>query len=90
MIEGTIVKAPLCLIRVHTPLELVHIDFTSVELMMELNKLLSMKNILVMTDHFMHYSLAVIMKDQMAKTMAKVLYGRFIMVFSVSAKLLSN
>ena len=31
MFEGVIPKAPLCPIRVHTPLELVHVDFTSVE-----------------------------------------------------------
>ena len=29
--EGVIPKAPLCPIRVHTPLELVHVDFTSIE-----------------------------------------------------------
>ena len=33
--EGVIPKAPLCPIRAHTPLELVHVDFTSVESMME-------------------------------------------------------
>ena len=73
--EGVIPKVPLCLIRAHVPLELVHMDFTSMELMMELNKSLSMKNVFVMMDHFMHYTLAVITKDQTAKTMAKVLYG---------------
>ena len=63
MFEGAIPKAPLCLIRAHAPLELVHVDFTSMELMMELNKPLSMKNVLVMMDHFMCYTLAIIMKD---------------------------
>ena len=88
--EGVIPKAPLCLIRAHAPLELVHVDFTSVESTMELNKLPSMKNVLVMMDHFTCYALAIIMKDQMAKTMVKVLYDRFIVVFGASAKLLSN
>ena len=78
--EGVIPKAPLCLIRAHIPLELVHVDFTSVESMMEFNKLPSMKNVLVMMDHFMHYALAIVMKDQMVKTVAKVLYERFIAV----------
>ena len=36
--EGVIPKAPLCPIRGHTPLELVHVDFTNVESTMELNK----------------------------------------------------
>ena len=83
--EGVIPKVPLCPIRAHGPLELVH-----VESMMELNKPLSMKNILVMMDHFTHYALAIITKDQMAKTMVKVLYERFIAVFGAPAKLLSD
>ena len=88
--EGVIPKAPLCLIRAHTPHELVHVDFTSVESTMELNKLPSIKNILVTMDHFMRYALAVVTKDQMAKTVAKVLNERFIVVFSMLTKLLSN
>ena len=88
--EGAIPKAPLCPIRAHTPLELVHVDSTSMESTMELNKPLSLKNILVITDHFTCYALAVVMKDQMAKTVAKVLYERFIAVFSIPVKLLSD
>ena len=88
--EGVIPKAPLCPIRTHAPLELVHVDFTSVESMMELNKPPSMKNVLVMVDHFTHYTLAIITKNQTAKTLVKVLYERFIVLFGVPAKLLSN
>ena len=50
--------------RVRTPLELVHVAFTSMESTMELNKLPSIKNVLVITDHFMHYAFAVMTKDQ--------------------------
>ena len=57
---------------------------------MELNKPPSVKNILVITDHFMHYALAVVTTDQMAKTVPNVLYERFIAVFAVPAKLLSD
>ena len=88
--KGAMPKAPLCPIRAHTSLELVHVDFTSMESTMELNKLPSVKNILVIMDHFMCYAFAVMMKDQMAKTIAKVLYERFIVVFSAPAKLLSD
>ena len=80
--EGVIPKAPLCPMRAHTPLELVHVVFTSVEP--------SIKNFLVIMDHFTRYALAVMTKDQTAKTIGKVLYGRFIMVFGVPAKLLSD
>ena len=88
--EGAVPKTPLCPIRTHAPLELVHVDFTSVESTMELNKPPSIKNILVIRDHFTRYALAVIMKDQTAKTIVKVFYKRFIMVFSMPAKLLSD
>ena len=57
---------------------------------MELNKPPSVKNVLVITNHFTHYTMAVITKDQMAKTVVKVLYERFIMVFGMPAKLLSE
>ena len=79
--EGVIPKAPLCPIKAHTPLELVHVDFTSVESTMELNKLPSIKNVLVIMDHFTCYALAGMAKDQTAKAIAKVLYERFIVVF---------
>ena len=48
------------------------------------------KNVLVMTDHFTRYALAVVTKDQTAKTVVKVFYECFIAVFRVPAKLLSD
>ena len=57
---------------------------------MELNKPTVVKNVLVMTNHFMRYALAVVMKDQMAKTVVKVFYECFIAVFRVPTKLLSD
>ena len=80
--EGAIPKAPLCPMRAHGPLELVHVDFTCVESTMELNKPPSIKKILVIMDHFTRYTLAVMTKDQMVKTVAKVLYERCIVVFT--------
>ena len=88
--EGEVPRAPLCLIWVYAPLELVHLNYTSIETTMELNKPLMVKNILVMMDHFTRYALAVVMKDQTAKTVTKVFYEYFIAVFGVSAKLLSD
>ena len=66
--EGAVVKAPLYPIKVYTPFELVHVDFTSIEMTMELNQPPSIKNVLVITDHFMRYSIAFVTKDQKAKT----------------------
>ena len=72
--KGAIVKAPLYPIKAFTPLELVHIDFTSIETTMELNQPPSVKNVLVITDHFTRYSMAFVTKDQKAKTVAQILY----------------
>ena len=79
--EGEVPKAPLCPIRTYAPLELVHLDYTSIESTMELNKPPMVKNILMMTDSFMRYALAVVTKDKTAKTVAKVFYEHFIAIF---------
>ena len=83
-------RAPLCLIWVYAPLELVHLDYTSIESTMELNKPPVVKNILMMTDHFTRYALTVVMKDQTAKTVMKVFYECFIAVFGAPVKSLSD
>ena len=70
--EGEVPKAPLCPIRAYAPLELVHLDYTSIESTMELNKPPVVKNILMMMDHLMRYALVVVMKNQTAKTVMKV------------------
>ena len=88
--EGEVPKAPLCPIRVYVPLELVHLDYTSIESTIELNKPPVVKNVLVMMGHFMMYALPVMMKDQTAKTVTKVFYKCFIAVFGAPAKLLSK
>ena len=88
--EGEVPRAPLCPIRVYAPLQLVHLNYTSIESTMELNKPPVVKSVLVMTDHFTRYALAVVTKDQMAKTVAKVFYKHFIAVFGAPAKLLSD
>ena len=84
------VKAPLCPIQACVPLELVHVDFTSIETTMELNKPPSVKNVLVITDHFTRYSMAFVTKDQKAKTIVQILYEWFISIFGMPAKLLSD
>ena len=88
--EGEVPKAPLCPIRVYASLESVHLDYTSIESTMELNKPPVVKSILVITYHFMRYALVVVTKDQTAKTVVKVFYKCFIAVFGAPMKLLSD
>ena len=68
--EGAVVKAPLCPTQAYATLELVHVDFTSIETSMELNQPPSIKNVLVLTDHFTRYVMAFVTKDHKAKTVA--------------------
>ena len=49
--EGSLSKAPLHPIMATTPLDLLHVDFTSIETTLELNKSPKVTNILVFQDH---------------------------------------
>ena len=66
--EGGTPKAPLCPIVATAPLDLLHVDFTSIETMMELNKLPRVTNVLVFQDHFTKHILAYVTPDQTSKT----------------------
>ena len=88
--EGGIPKAPLCPIVATSPLDLLHVDFTSIETMMELDKSPRVANVLVFQDHFTKHVLAYVTPDQTAKTIAKFLYGGYISIFGAQARLLSD
>lgn len=60
-------------IKVHAPLELVCIDFLTIE-----PDAKDTRNILVITDHFTKYAQAFPTRDQTAKTVATVLWENFI------------
>ena len=88
--EGSNPKAPLCPIVATTPLDLLHVDFTSIETTMELDRSPRVANVLVFQDHFTKYVLAYVTPNQTAKTIAKFLYGGFISIFGAPARLLSD
>ena len=88
--EGSTPKAPLCPIVATAPLDLLHVDFTSIETMMELDKTPQAANVLVFQDHFMRHVLVYVTPDQTAKTIAKFLYGGYISIFGALARLLSD
>ena len=56
--KGGSPKASLCPIVATTPLDLLHVDFTSIEAMMELDKSPRVANVLVFQDHFTKHVLA--------------------------------
>ena len=73
--EGGTPKGPLCHIVATAALDLLHIDFTSIETMLELNQLPRVGNVLVFQDHYTKHILAYVTPNQTAKTIAKFLYG---------------
>ena len=55
------------------PLELLHIDFMSIEMTIKLDQPLNMMSILVSCDHFMKHVMAYMISDQTVKTTARFL-----------------
>ena len=88
--EGDSPKAPLCPIVATTPLDLLHVDFTSIETTMELNQSSRVANIFVFKDQFTKHVLAYVTPNQTAKPIAKLLYGGYISIFGAPARLLSD
>ena len=88
--EGSTPKAPLCPTVATTPLDLLHVDFTSIETTMELDKSPRVANVLVFQDHFTKHVLVYVTPDQTAKTFAKFLYAGYISIFGALARLLSD
>ena len=75
---------------VTAPLDLLNVDFSSIETTLELNQSPRVANILVFQDHFMKHVLAYVTSDQTAKTIAKYLYQGYILIFGAPSRLLSD
>ena len=88
--EGGFPKAPICPIVATAPLDLLYVDSTSIEAMLELNQLHRVANVLVFQDHFMKHALVYVTLNQTAKTIAKFLYWGYISIFGALARLLSD
>ena len=88
--EGGLSKAPLHPIVPTTPLDLLHVDFTSIETILELNQSPRVANVLVFQDHFTKHVLAYVTANQTAKTITKFLYQGYIYIFGTPARLLSD
>ena len=80
----------MVLMMATAPLQLVHLDFTSFETTMNLNKSPKVEHILVIVDHFTRYTRAYVTKDQKALTAAKTLYEGFISIFGAPKRILTD
>lgn len=77
--------APLVNIQTSRPMELVCMDFLSVE-----PDSSNAKDILVITDHFTKYAIAIPTKDQKARTVARCLWDNFLLHYGFPEKLHSD
>ena len=84
--EGDLSKVPLHLIVATTPMDLLQVDFTSIETTLELNRSSKVTNVLVFQDHFVAY----VTPNQTAKTVTKFLYQGNISIFGALARILSD
>ena len=83
-------KALLCPILATAPLDLLHVDFTSIETTLEPNQSPRVTNVLMFQDHFTKHVLAYVTPDQTAKTITKFLYKGYVSIFGALARLLSD
>ena len=88
--EDTHAKAPMQPIIVTAPLELLGVDFTSIETIMEMDQPPNVVNILVICDHFMKHIMAKVMPEQTVKNVVKFLCQGYISIFEAPTKLLSD
>ena len=78
--------APVETIHVKHPMELVHMDYLTIES----NKQDKDVNILVVTDHFTTLAHAIVTPSQTASVVAKTLWDKFFMYYSVPEKIVSD
>ena len=77
--------APLQPIHLTQPLELVHMDYLSLEPSKG-----NIENVLVITDHFTRYALAYPSKTQTAQATARILWDNFICHYGCPEKFISD
>ena len=83
-------KGPYSSFDCYSPLQLVHLDFTSFEMTMNLNESPKFEHVLVIVDHFTRYTRAYVTKDQKVSTAAKTLSEGFISIFGAPEKILMD
>ena len=77
-------KAPMSTIETTFPLELLSIDYLTIE------EKGSKVNLLVVMDHFTKFAQAIVTRDQTAKCVAKALWENFFMVYGFPSRILSD
>ena len=82
--------APMEPILYTEPLDLVHIDYVSMEVTVGVKEKPVVKNVLVVEDHFTCYTQAYVTNNHTAHTTACILYNEFFSVFGFPRQLMSD
>ena len=72
------------------PMELVHVDYVGMEVMVLTQEKPVVKNMLVVIDHFIRYVQAYVTWNQTVRTTAQVLYNYYFSVFGFPQRLMSD
>ena len=88
------VRAPLVPIEATGPMDLLHLDFTKIEVSgdheKELKKKPEVVNVLMVTDHFTRHTMAFMTEDTTTHTMAHVLYHHYFYIFGTPLHLMTD
>ena len=92
--DGDNVRAPLVPIEATGPMDLLHLDFTKIEVSGDREKELKKKpevvNVLVVTDHFTRHTMAFVTEDTTTHTVACVLYHHYFYIFGTPLRLMMD
>jgi transposase InsO family protein len=83
--SSTIQRAPLVNITTTSPLELVCMDFLTLEPSKG-----NYQHILVITDHFTRFAMAIPTRNQLARTVADAFYNNFILHYGIPERIHSD
>ena len=92
--DGESIRAPLVPIEATGPMDLLHLDFTKIKVSGDCEKELKWKpeivNVLVVTDHFTHHTMAFMTEDTTAHTMACILCHHYFYIFGTPLHLMMD
>ena len=67
--EGNLSKAPLHSIMANTPMDLLHVGFTNIDMTLKLNRLPKVDNVVVFQDHFTKHVMAYVLEHNQLASM---------------------
>ncbi len=88
--EGKQVRAPMQSVHAALPLDLLHLDFTKIEIGKQTSRKKKTVDVLVVADHFTRYLMAFDIPDTKAETVARVLHSRVFSVYGLPKKIMTD